>query len=496
MKHLFIVLFFFVINWGCINKTVTTVDFYSSWDTVRVLKNPHKGWYHHVLDNQIEKYRVKDMALFESFPGMDHLYIRLAWSFLEPKEGHYDWHLIDEIVDDFVPKGYGISFAITSKETGKYPVVVGQEKDGVQYATPVWVREAGAKGVVTESEGARSWSPVWNDPVYLEKLDAFQKAFAERYDGQPWVRYVDVASIGEWGEGHTSNSTKIPPTVAEVKDNLNIFLKHFRKSMLVVTDDLLYYGKPENEVNELYRYAVSNGMTVRDDSPMVDWYLEQNLDTWSVSHPRFYDPLYETKPIILELQHYGMVKEDGNWIGKNGEGVIPAYSYSGADIVRNIIKVMHATYIGFHGYAEEWLTDNPDLSKELANKCGYWYFPVSASYSSVMKHGKNILSISWLNKGVAPAYYSYALILQLRNKNSGENVEIQIRDSGNRKWFPDHECVESYSFNLPETLSTGIYDLGMKLSYEAEGYHQTVEVAVSENRIIDDFIQLGVFELE
>ncbi len=59
------------------------------------------------------------MALFESFPGMDHLYIRLAWSFLEPKEGHYDWHLIDEIVDDFVPKGYGISFAITSKETGK-----------------------------------------------------------------------------------------------------------------------------------------------------------------------------------------------------------------------------------------------------------------------------------------------------------------------------------------------------------------------------------------
>ena len=164
--------------------------------------------------------------------------------------------------------------------------------------------------------------------------------------------------------------------------------------------------------------------------------------------------------------------------------------------MRNIIRVMHATYIGFHGYAEEWLTDNPDLSKELANKCGYWYFPVSASYSSVMKHGKNILSISWLNKGVAPAYYSYALILQLRNKNSGENVEIQIRDSGNRKWFPDHECVESYSFNLPETLSTGIYDLGMKLSYEAEGYHQTVEVAVSENRIIDDFIQLGVFELE
>lgn len=497
MKSLIIALGVAAISWSCATRPARrTVDFRPSWDTLRVLENPHKGWYQHVLDNQTEKYRVKDKALFKSFPGMDHLYIRLAWSFLEPEEGRYDWHLIDEIVGEFVPEGYGISLAVTSKETGTYPLVVGQEKDGVQYATPVWVREAGAKGFVTEWEGVESWSPAWNDPVYLEKLDAFLEAFARRYDAQPWVRYVDVASIGEWGEGHTSNSTKIPPTVAEVKDNLKVYLKHFKKTMLVVTDDLLYYGKPDREVEELYRYAVSNGFTVRDNSPMVSWYLDRYAGTGSVSHPRFYDPLYKTKPVILELQHYGAVKEDGNWRGKNGEEILPASRCSGADVVRNAIRIMHASYIGFHGYAEEWLADNPDLSRELANACGYWYFPVAASFPSVMQAGPNSLEVGWLNKGVAPAYHTYALVVRLESEKTGKSIEIVLPDSGNKKWLPGEESFENYSFDLPPSLPRGTYRLGLKLFYEGAEGGRAVDVGVSEATIRDGFVRLGEVEFK
>lgn len=496
MKQLLTGLFLLATLWGCMQKeAATTVDFRPSWDSLRVLENPNKGWYQHLLDNQVEKYRVKDMAVFDAFPGMDHVYIRLAWSFLEPEEGKYDWHLIDDVVTEFVPKGYGVSFAITSKETGKYPIVVGQQRDGVQYATPVWVKDAGAKGVVTESEGARSWSPVWDDPVYLQKLDAFQEAFAARYDGQLWVRYIDIGSIGEWGEGHTSNSTKIPPTVNEVKKNMDIFLKHFKHSLIVATDDLLYYGKPDDVANELYQYAVSNGMSVRDDSPMVGWYLDQNLDTWSVSHPQFFTPLYLTKPIIMELQHYGIVKNEGNWRGRNGEDIIPVYSHSGADIVRNVIKTMHATYIGFHGSVEEWFADNPDLSKELANKCGYWYFLVNASYPSIMKTGENKLSLSWLNKGVAPAYHPYQLVFRLTNRETGKNTDIILPDSNNRNWQPDEVCEENYSFNLPSSMGTGDYTLSFKLQYVTAEKDRLVDVAIDKERISDGFVYIGQVEV-
>lgn len=55
-------------------------------DPARVLVNPHKGWSHHYPDNPPNKYRIaKDEDLL-AFPGMDHLYIRLAWAYLEPRE--------------------------------------------------------------------------------------------------------------------------------------------------------------------------------------------------------------------------------------------------------------------------------------------------------------------------------------------------------------------------------------------------------------------------
>ncbi len=497
---LIVSLFLGVILFSCKSKESTTplipvpqtVDFKPNWDTIRVLKNPYKGWYHHLLDNGLDNYKIHDEQTFLKFPGMDHLYLRLAWSYLEPTEGQYDWHLIDEVVDKYVPLGYKISFRITSKETGTKPGTVAQEKNGVQYATPIWVVDAGAKGKVTEVWGVKSWTPVWGDPIYLQKLDNFQRAFAARYDGKEWVRYIDIGSIGEWGEGHTSFSTKIPPTVAEVKANMDVFLKNFKKSQLVVTDDLLYYGKSKADTKTLYSYAVANGISLRDDSPLVDWYLQNNLKTWSVTNPEFYDTLYLKKPIVFELQHYGTVKKEGNWIGKNGTGVIPKYKYSGAEIMRKAIETMHATNIGYHGYCEEWLADNPDLTNELANRCGYWYFPVSAGYSSVLKSGVNEISIEWLNKGIAPAYHGFDIVFYIESQNPKNSFEVSPFDSGNLTWLPGINKREKYSIEIPSNTKPGDYILKFKLIEHLESGTSPIQIGIKESLIDQNgFVELG-----
>lgn len=459
------------------------IDLTTYWDTVSVLNNPHKGWYHHLLDNGISKYPISSDSLFNAFPGMDHLYLRLAWSYLEPEEGVFDWSYIDKVVEKYVPLGYGISFRITCKETGTYPGSVGQKKDGVMYATPVWVEQAGAKGTVTEAWGTKSWTPQWDDHVFLEKLGNFHQRFASRYDGQPWVRYIDMGSIGEWGEGHTSFSTKVPPTSAEVMAHIDLHLKYYKKSQLVVTDDLIYYGKPKEEQLKLLEYAVSRGITLRDDSPLVDWYLQQNPDTWSVSHPHFFDPLYLTKPIVFELQHYHMVKRDGNWKGPNGSEVIPELGYSGADMMKKAIETMKATYIGYHGYAEEWLADNPGLTGHLANFCGYWYFPVFISFPEKFSAGSNTLEVEWLNKGVAPAYHSFALIFRFEPVNHGQAVDLIMEDSGNKNWLPGMKHKETYRMELPSTLKKGEYLLKFKLMDNSCIPHRDVKVGLKTDKL-------------
>ncbi len=482
---LFLILFL-LFSCNSKQKALRTIEFSLLWDSVRVLRNPDKGWYHHLLDNGINKYKIRNDSVFFSFPGMDHLYLRLAWSYLEPEEGIFNWQVVDTIIDKYIPLGYGISFRITSKETGKFPGSVNQEIAGVQYATPFWVRKAGAKGSVAEMWGTKSWVPDWDDPVYLKKLDTFHKAFAERYDGKPWLRYVDIGSIGEWGEGHTSFSTKIPPSVSEVKANIDISLKNYKKSQIVCTDDLIYYGKNEEDVKSLLDYALTNGISLRDDSPMVDWYIKQNLSSWSVSHPHFYDPLYLQKPIVFELQHYGTVKDDGNWLGQNGADTIPVFDHSGAEIMLRAIRTLHATYIGYHGYAEEWLKDNPDLTKELANRCGYWYFPANITYPKKLKSGLNSIEMEWLNQGVAPAYNTFALIFRFASVTDGSTFDVVIEDSGNKNWLPGKKQKERYIIDLPSALKKGEYDMKFKLMEISTDAQHEVKVGLKETLIDGD----------
>ena len=50
---------------------------------------------------------------------------------------------------------------------------------------------------------------------------------------------------------------------------------------------------------------------------------------------------------------------------------------TGPDYFRGALELLHATYIGYHGYAHEWLADNPEFTGEMLNRCGYWLFPKS-----------------------------------------------------------------------------------------------------------------------
>ena len=206
-------------------------------DATRVLVNPHKGWYHHYPDNHVNKYEIARDADLLEFPGMDHLYIRLAWAYLEPKEGQFEWAVIDRLVDKWTAHGLGIAFRISCKETST-------DRIEQQFATPRWVMEAGAKGGhyrMGEPVGPEGpWEPIYDDPVFLEKLERFLAAFAARYDGKPWLRYVDIGSIGDWGEGHSWASSRKTLSFAVRKRHVDLHLKYFKDSQLVISDDYVH----------------------------------------------------------------------------------------------------------------------------------------------------------------------------------------------------------------------------------------------------------------
>lgn len=437
-----------------------TFDLRPHWDDRTPLPNPHKGWYHHFPDNHIDKYKIaRDQDLLE-FPGMDHLYIRLAWAYLEPREGQYDWAVIDRIIEKWTGHGLGIAFRISCKETSV-------DRIEQQYATPKWVMEAGAKGghyrMGKEVGPDGPWEPKFDDPVFLAKLENFFRAFAARYDGKPWLRYIDVGSIGDWGEGHTWAGSRIEPGLAARKLHVDLHVKHFKRSQLIISDDFVFAIGDQQQRKELHQHVLKSGIGYRDDSILVNGYLQGTSDRFTVRSPEFFADSYLKSPAVFELEHYGAVKKLGNWdaradslAAKFGKGK------KGPDYFRGALDLLHATYIGYHGYAHEWLADNPELTGELLNRCGYWFFPHRVTLREALRPGREVdLEITWENRGVAPAYQPYQLLVRLEG---GKVVDQQFA-SGNQRWQPKaaEPFTEPYRLAVPADLKPGEYALKIKL---------------------------------
>lgn len=464
------------------------------WNESIALENPHKGWYHHYPDNHINKYIIREDSHLLDFPGMDHIYIRLAWAYLEPKEGRFNWDIIDSIIDKWTKKGLKIAFRISCKETST-------DRIEQQYATPKWVMEAGAKGGYyrrgKEVGPEGPWEPAFDDPTFLGKLEKFLRTFAARYDGRPWLRYVDIGSIGDWGEGHTHSGSRLEYGFKLRKLHIDFHLAYFKETQLVISDDYVYSISDLEDRDRLHRYILKQGISYRDDSPLVNGYVNGYADTYTVRSPEFFRDAYLKTPTVFELQHYSAVKRDGNWVVKEGSSLSRyAKGKNGPDFFRGALELLHATYISYHGDANEWLTDNPELTKELLNRCGYWFFLHQLDTPNVLHIGnRNIIQIIWENRGVAPAYHPYVLKIRFVGRTT---MDFEL-ESGNRKWLPvsTHGIHrERYTIPLPDETPPGQYELKLKLFsdeenedvllaldpglLDAENYYRIADVTVGE----------------
>lgn len=437
------------------------IDLRPQWDETIPLANPDKGWYHHFFDNHVKKYLPASDDELLKFPGLDHIYLRLAWAYLEPQEGRFDWRIVDEQIGKWTARGLGVAFRISCKETGT-------DRLEQQFATPRWVRDAGAqggfyrKGKPVGPDGP--WEPVYDDPVFLQKLDRFLAAFAARYDGQTWLRYVDIGSFGDWGEGHTFSGSQRKYGFAALERHVDLHLKHFRRTPLVISDDFVYSLANPDDRRRLHAKLLQHRVSYRDDSILVDWYVKTCSPTFTVRSPEFFADAWLKTPTVLELEHYGIVKNNGNWTPQPGSSLEKfGGGRTGADYFRGALEQLHATYIGYHGYAREWLAENPGLTVELLNRCGYWFFPHKIELPDVFAAGQaNIVTVWWQNRGVAPAYHSYDLILRLEGPDKFE----QQLPSGNTRWLPgtaEKPWRENYTTRIPATLQPGDYTLKFKL---------------------------------
>ena len=406
---------------------------YEAEESGEPVKNPHKGYCITVytadmIDGTYDKgyggsanNQAWNVATVIS--GSPH------WDDLNPEEGVYDWSSIDAILDACEKAGltYGIRIMPYSSYLGKDFV-------------PKWVYEKGAKTQIVDRKdkpGEKIEFPVWDDPTYLDACKKFAKALGEKYDGDPRVEFVDVRPFGDYGEWHTAfTEGNYMPSIEIQKDMLDCYKAAFKTTTLAL---------PSDGWGEIYQYALSIGITKRDDglvaTPNIEWSM---VPTYKANMPVYGEYLW---PVSM-MQDY---VRDNDF----------AYINWSPERFKETIEISHLSIMALDqdsecGYA--FYNAQQPVVDEMCNRLGYNFTVTSASRNG------NQLKVVIENTGVAPAFFDISLRAEITdaegNKlgNFGDAVLIKkgaFHDGDKRAY------MFTYKGELPEDaiICLSMYDI-------------------------------------
>lgn len=409
-------------------------------DSNAALVNPGMGWTMHFYSNVPANYgsKLEPSDTLDDFPGLSTVYLRIPWAYIEPEEGRFNWAILDTPAQRWISKGKKIALRLTCSE------------NWMKYATPEWVKDAGAKGAFYiygkgPVEESNSWDPYFDDPIFLQKLDQFLAAAAARYDNNPAVEFIDVGTYGMWGEGHTHGS--IPQDSFEIKKlHIDLHTKYFKHAQLCISDD---FAGPDNRSGQypIIEYALSQGVTLRDDSILVQppprsWY-----------HAEMAQKFWPLMPVILEHQHYGASVDTMAW---------------SQELLLKSVEDYHASFMSIHWWPRILLSENREVINQINLRMGYRLMPIEVSWPAKVKIGERFkVQWQWVNKGVAPCYPGGFPALTLKDAKGGI-VSVLSDDSLDVRNFkiglPENAPVVSHESSfvvglIAPTTKPGEYDV-------------------------------------
>ncbi len=386
---------------------------YETKESGKPVKNPHKGCvitaYTPDMINGQYKYGYGGSANNPAWNVSTIVSGSPHWEDLNPAEGVYDWSEIDDMLDACEKAGltYGIRIMPYSSYLGEDFV-------------PDWVYAKGAKKTTverTDKPGEMITFPTWDDPVYLAACKKFATALAEKYDGDPRVEFIDVRPFGDYGEWHTAfTSGNYMPSIEIQKDMLDHYRSAFKKTLLAL---------PSDGWGEIYQYALSIGITKRDDglvaTPNIEW---STVPTYKANMPVLGENLW---PIDM-MQNY--VREtDFSYINWSPERF------------RETIEISHLSIFALDQDSEcshKFYENQQPVIDEMCNRLGYNFTVTSATRSG------NQLKVTVKNTGLASNFFNIDLAAEITDEkgnkigNFGSPVRIgksAFRDGEERAYL-------------------------------------------------------------
>jgi len=426
--------------------------------------NPGAGW---TEGFPIEYQEFDGNLENEGYPQTTIAYHRVYWQYVEPEMGEYNWELIDKALRTAHERGQKLMLRIPAHGSG-----TDERRD-----VPAWYREMVGYDREWEYDNpVNAWLVNPEDPRYVQYYGGMIRALGERYDGHPDLEAVDMALVGAWGEGAGSDILSDRTRQGLVRSYTDAFQK--TPLIMLLTDrETNGYGLSQADV----------GWRVDCLGDIGFWADEQN--GWSHMYDHYPRYLMETRmqdawkrgPVSLEICYTFL-----GWRDRGGFGE-KELEYIFDQALKWRISSFNAKS---SPVPEEW----EPMVEEWIKKMGYRFVLRRFSWpESVAPGGKLEFTSWWENRGVAPIYTPYPLVLRLR---SGDNRVVMLTEVDIRDWMPGDNLYDDAVF-VPYDLAAGTYELELAIVKSAIGSDPEPAVLIPvRGRSEEGWVRLGEIRVE
>lgn len=364
------------------------------------------------------------------------LYMDITWAELEPEEGVYAWDTIE--AENQIKRW---------REEGKHLIlrfvcdIPGDEK---HMDIPQWLYEkTGEDGTWYDGEYGKGYSPDYNNKILIEAHEKAIRALGEHFGKDGLISYIELGSLGHWGEWHVNYNEGITRIPKETIRNQYVtpWLEAFPGVLMLMR-------RP-------FHIAEDYGMGLYNDMAGYKKSTEEWL-TWT-EEGGDYGQAEEEDALSIMPDFWKTAPSGGEFTSSVS---MEQMLVTDLDQTVDLIRKSHTTFLG-PKYADIQYKEGYD--KVLLNM-GYRLWISEAVWSKTGK--KDCLQLTWNNDGVAPFYQNWPVYLYLENP-SGKIVEKEEVNMLLSSVLPDTQLITRTAFKTPDVpailedgyvLSVGIED--------------------------------------
>ena len=329
------------------------------------------------------------------------VYVDVTWRELEPEEGVYDFAGIDESnqLDMWREQGKRVVFRFVLDKPG----------DKKHIDIPDWLYDKiDGDGDVYDNSYGKGFSPDYENEIIIKAHEKAIKAIGEYYGKDDFFAYVELGSLGHWGEWHVNYESGIEEMPDEAIRDLYIkpYLTAFPNAQIMMRRSFTPV--------KTYGLGVFNDMT-GDADATAEW-----LD-W-INKGGEYTQTGEKFAIVPVPEVWNTAAVGGEFTSSVTMDWLLKYHL---DETIELVRSSHMSFIGPKMPEKDSYGEGIGT---VLNNLGYRFRINKAKINSSFNGKVLKVSLDWTNDGVAPIYWDWDAYLYLldENNNITQKKEIDI----------------------------------------------------------------------